>query len=53
VFVAGECAKRALALATAPPNTLRLGPSLAISPELVDEGIARLSGALSELDALA
>jgi taurine--2-oxoglutarate transaminase len=53
VFVAGECAKRGLALATAPPNTLRLGPSLAISPELVDEGIARLSGALSELDALA
>ena len=26
LFLAGECAKRGVALATAPPNTLRLGP---------------------------
>jgi taurine---2-oxoglutarate transaminase len=49
-FVAGECAKRGVALATAPPNTLRLGPSLAATREVVDRGIEALSGALSELD---
>ena len=28
LFLAGECAKRGVALATAPPNTLRIGPPL-------------------------
>jgi taurine--2-oxoglutarate transaminase len=50
LFVAGEAAKHGLALATAPPNTLRLGPSLAIAPEVVDDGIERLSAALAALD---
>lgn len=51
LFVAGECAKRGVALATAPPNTLRLGPSLAVTPDLIDEGVGTLSEALAELDA--
>lgn len=50
LFIAGECAKRGVALATAPPNTLRLGPSLAAGRDVVDRGVEALSGALSELD---
>jgi hypothetical protein len=37
-------------LATAPPNTLRLGPPLATTEEHVELGIAALDGALAELD---
>jgi taurine--2-oxoglutarate transaminase len=51
LFVAGECAKRGVALATAPPNTLRIGPPLATTEEHIDLGIEALSGALAELDA--
>lgn len=50
LFVAEECAKRGVALATAPPNTLRIGPSLATTPALLDMGIEALDAALSELD---
>jgi len=50
LFVAEECAKRGVALATAPPNTLRIGPSLATSPEVLDSGIQVLDAALTELD---
>ena len=52
-FVASECAKRGVALATAPPNTLRIGPPLATTKEHVDLGLEALSGALAELDRLA
>jgi len=48
-FLAGECAKRGVALATAPPNTLRLGPPLTTTPEHVDLGVAVLREALDEL----
>ena len=49
-FVASECAKRGVMLATAPPNTLRLGPPLATSEEHIELGIAGLDAALGELD---
>jgi taurine--2-oxoglutarate transaminase len=49
-FVAAECAKRGVALATAPPNTLRLGPPLATTEEHVEQGLAGLDAALTELD---
>jgi taurine---2-oxoglutarate transaminase len=49
-FVAAECAKRGVMLATAPPNTLRLGPPLATSEEHIELGIAGLDAALGELD---
>jgi taurine--2-oxoglutarate transaminase len=49
LFLAAECAKRGVALATAPPNTLRLGPPLTTSPENIDFGIDALRGALDEL----
>ena len=48
-FLAGECAKRGVALATAPPNTLRIGPPLTTSEEHIDAGIEALRGALDEL----
>jgi taurine--2-oxoglutarate transaminase len=51
-FVAQECAKRGVALATAPPNTLRLGPPLATSEKNIDLGVSVLSEALAELDAM-
>jgi taurine--2-oxoglutarate transaminase len=50
LFVAAECAKHGVALATAPPNTLRLGPPLATTEEHIDVGIAGLDGALTALD---
>ena len=53
LFLAGECAKRGVALATAPPNTLRIGPPLATTKDHVDLGLEALSGALRELEALA
>lgn len=49
-FVAEECARRGMTLATAPPNTLRIGPSLSTSRENLDRGIEILDEALSELD---
>jgi taurine--2-oxoglutarate transaminase len=49
-FIAAECAKRGVALATAPPNTLRLGPPLSTTTENIDLGIAGLDAALTELD---
>jgi taurine---2-oxoglutarate transaminase len=52
-FVAAECAKRGVALATAPPNTLRLGPPLNTTREHIDLGITALSKALAELDRIA
>jgi taurine--2-oxoglutarate transaminase len=48
-FLADGCARRGVALATAPPNTLRLGPPLTTTPARIDEGIAALRGALDEL----
>jgi taurine--2-oxoglutarate transaminase len=48
-FLAEECAKRGVALATAPPNTLRLGPPLTTSEEHIDLGVEALRGALDEL----
>ena len=38
-----------MALATAPPNTLRLGPPLTVTPERIDVGVAALREALDEL----
>ena len=49
LFLAGECAKRGVALATAPPNTLRIGPPLSTTEANIDLGIAALRGALDEL----
>ena len=49
LFLAHECAERGVALATAPPNTLRLGPPLTTTPERIDEGIAVLRQALDAL----
>jgi taurine--2-oxoglutarate transaminase len=49
LFLAAECAKRGVALATAPPNTLRLGPPLTTTPARIDEGIEALGEALDEL----
>jgi taurine--2-oxoglutarate transaminase len=51
-FLAEACARRGVALATAPPNTLRLGPPLTTTPERIDEGVAALTGALDELAAI-
>ncbi len=36
LFVAAECARHGVALATAPPNTLRLGPPLSTTVENID-----------------
>jgi len=49
LFLAHECAQRGVALATAPPNTLRLGPPLTTTPERIDEGVAVLGEALDAL----
>jgi taurine--2-oxoglutarate transaminase len=49
LFLAGECAKRGVALATAPPNTLRIGPPLTTSEANIDIGVDALRGALDEL----
>jgi taurine--2-oxoglutarate transaminase len=49
LFLAGECARRGVALATAPPNTLRLGPPLTTTEEHIDHGVAVLREALDEL----
>ena len=48
-FLAGECAKRGVALATAPPNTLRLGPPLTTTEAHIDLGVGVLREALDEL----
>ena len=48
-FLAGECEKRGVALATAPPNTLRVGPPLNTTEAHIDLGIEALRGALDEL----
>lgn len=48
-FVARECAKRGVALATAPPNTLRLGPPLTTTTEHIDQGVEALRDALDAL----
>jgi taurine--2-oxoglutarate transaminase len=50
LFVAAECARHGVALATAPPNTLRLGPPLNTTTEHIDLGIAGLDAALDALD---
>jgi len=50
LFVAAECAKHGVALATAPPNTLRLGPPLSTTTENIDLGIAGLDAAFTALD---
>jgi taurine--2-oxoglutarate transaminase len=49
-FVAAECARHGVALATAPPNTLRLGPPLSTTAEHIDLGIAGLDAAFTALD---
>jgi len=48
-FLAAECAKRGVALATAPPNTLRIGPPLTTTPEHIDLGVEALRASLDEL----
>lgn len=48
-FVARECAKHGVALATAPPNTLRLGPPLTTTEERIDVGVDALRSALDAL----
>jgi hypothetical protein len=50
LFVAAECARQGIALATAPPNTLRLGPPLTTTTDSIDVGIAGLDAALGALD---
>ena len=52
LFVAAECARHGVALATAPPNTLRLGPPLSTTVENIDFGIAGLDAAFTALDRL-
>ena len=44
-----ECAKRGVALATAPPNTLRLGPPLTTTTDHIDQGVDALRDALDAL----
>lgn len=48
-FIAAECAKHGVALATAPPNTLRLGPPLTTTVEHIDLGVDALTAALDAL----
>ncbi len=50
LFVATECARHGVALATAPPNTLRLGPPLTTTADRIDVGIAGLDAAFDALD---
>ena len=50
LYIAAECARQGVALATAPPNTLRLGPPLTTTTENIDLGIAGLDAALAALD---
>jgi taurine--2-oxoglutarate transaminase len=50
MFVARAAARAGMAIATAPPNTLRLGPPLAIDEQTLREGVELLDKALSELD---
>jgi taurine--2-oxoglutarate transaminase len=52
LFVAQECARLGVALATAPPNTLRIGPPLSTTREHLELGVGALSQALGALDAL-
>jgi taurine--2-oxoglutarate transaminase len=49
LFVGEKCAQRGIAIATAPPNTLRIGPPLTTTPEHIDLGVAGLRQALDEL----
>jgi taurine--2-oxoglutarate transaminase len=48
-FLAQECARHGVALATAPPNTLRLGPPLTTTEEHIDTGVDALRAALDAL----
>ena len=48
-FIAAECAKQGVALATAPPNTLRLGPPLTTTERNLDRGVEALRVALDAL----
>ena len=48
--VASKRASAVIGFATAPPNTLRIGPPLSTTPEHIDMGLEALSGALGELE---
>lgn len=50
LFVAIEAAKRGMSIATAPPNTLRLGPSLVATEETLRSGAAILDDVLTEFE---
>jgi taurine--2-oxoglutarate transaminase len=53
LFVAIEAAKHGMSIATAPPNTLRLGPSLVASEETLRKGAAILDEVLTAFEAWA
>jgi taurine--2-oxoglutarate transaminase len=53
LFVAIEAAKRGMSIATAPPNTLRLGPSLVASEEILRIGVNILDDVLTAFEAWA
>ena len=50
LFVSIEAAKRGMAIATAPPNTLRLGPTLVASRESLEKGVAILDEVLTAFE---
>lgn len=50
MFVAKQCFKRGMILATAPPNTLRVGPALTIDEGTIRKGVGILDEALGDLD---
>ena len=49
-FVAALARRHGMALATAPPNTLRIGPSLAVDDHTIEHGIQILDKVLDALD---
>jgi taurine--2-oxoglutarate transaminase len=50
LYVAAVARSLGMQIATAPPNTLRIGPSLCVSEEAVDAGIGILDAVLDHLD---
>jgi taurine---2-oxoglutarate transaminase len=50
IFVAATARQLGMQLATAPPNTLRIGPSLSASDETIDRGVEILDEVLTRLD---
>jgi taurine---2-oxoglutarate transaminase len=50
IFVAATARRLGMQLATAPPNTLRIGPSLSVADDTIELGISILDNVLTALD---